>query len=272
MAAQHLTEPGIPASLHDALLRAILENPDRAAALVYGCLPERVRGRLADVPPELVDGSFVDEHLRASQSDRLFRVSLKSGRPAFIHPLLEHKSSPDPGTPLQILGYMVRIWRRYAGGRADRLRALPPIIPVVLFHGRRKWSVPLSVPDSIDADEALRPFVRSMRYVLHDLGRTDLERLSGDGAVRAGLSALAASSWPDMTQEALVRILSGLPDDGVWFSYGGSRFFQVSAFALFFSWRDPASTPDLADSAKIRRPVRDFSIFCRNPGPGLRGW
>ena len=107
---------------------------------------------------------------------------------------------------------MVRIWRHHAEGRAERLRALPPIVPMVFYSGRREWNVPMSVLDAIDAGEDMRPFVRSMRYVLHDLRRADLWRLSGHDGAFAGLAALAAGSEPEVTAERLASILSALPD------------------------------------------------------------
>ncbi len=60
---------------------------------------------VADEPPVPLDGTFVEEDLRGSQSDKLFQVPLKGGEPGFVHLLLEHKSSPDPGTALQVLKY-----------------------------------------------------------------------------------------------------------------------------------------------------------------------
>ncbi len=208
-------QPGsVPAgNPHDRLFRVLLDHPERAAVLIRSYLPSVVRARLADTPPKLVDGTFVNEALRGIQSDRLFEVRLKTGRPAFIYALCEHKSSADPGTPLQLLGYMVAIWKRHAGHRASRLRALPPIFPLVFYHGQTAWNVPRSIFDTIADDEELRPAVRSMAYTLHDLGRIDLERTSGTGAVLAGLMTLAVGSHSEVSRESLRRILAALPED-----------------------------------------------------------
>lgn len=94
---------------HDRLFRALASDPGRAAALIRDHLPERIVGLLAATPPVALDGSYVDEALRGSQSDMLFKVKLASGGPAFVYVLVEHKSSADPGTPLQLAAYMVRI-------------------------------------------------------------------------------------------------------------------------------------------------------------------
>ena len=105
--------------------------------------------KLAGADPEPLAGSFIDPELRESFSDRLFQAALKDGRTVYLYVLIEHKSEPDPGTPVQLVGYMQRIWQRYAEqdspNRAWRYRHLPPIIPLVLYNGRLEWTVPLSL-------------------------------------------------------------------------------------------------------------------------------
>ena len=98
----------VPATPRDSLLRALVSDPGRAAALIRDHLPNRITGLLTDAMPVPPDGSFVDEALRGNRSDMLFKVELASGGPAFVYVLAEHKSHADPGTPLQLAGYMVR--------------------------------------------------------------------------------------------------------------------------------------------------------------------
>jgi len=202
----------IPGKPHDGLFRALLDDPRRAAALIRDHLPAELAARLGDGPPRLVDGSYIDRELRGSQSDRLFQVALRDGRPAFLFVLLEHKSTPDPGTPLQILGYMTRIWQRHAGRDAERLRGLPPIIPLVFYHGSQPWTVPTTLLDCIDMDPGMRPWVEGFRYILRDLGPIDYAKLSADSAVRAALGALKHAFSQDLDPALLARLIADLPD------------------------------------------------------------
>ncbi|SDE07326.1 Rpn family recombination-promoting nuclease/putative transposase [Rhodospira trueperi] len=198
---------------HDSLFRALLDDPERAATLIRERLPAEVVACLADVPPEPVDGTFIDDTLRSTRSDRLFRTPLKSGGPAFLYVLLEHKSTPDPSTPLQLLGYMVRIWEAYAEGRAGRLRALPPIFPLVVYHGVTPWAVPPSALDCLAIDDggALEQ-ARSLRYTVLDLGPITVADLSQDRLLRSGLTALKYAFQASVTADVLESILSGVPD------------------------------------------------------------
>ena len=130
----------VPAQPHDALFRALVDEPARADLLIREYLPPDIAALLADEPVRAVEGSFIDPGtLAASRSDRLFEARLEDGRGVLLYVVLEHKSRADPDTALQMMGYMHRIWQQYAGGAAGRLRALPPIIPLVFYHGRSPW-------------------------------------------------------------------------------------------------------------------------------------
>ena len=207
--ARGLTNP------HDRFVRALLSNPERASALLRDHLPPEIVDRLADGPPVALEGSYISEELRLSQSDQLFEVQLRSGEPAFLYVLLEHKSYSDPALPLQLAGYQIRIWERYAEGRAERLRALPPILPVVLYHGRERWSAPASLYDMIAGDETLRAFAQGFGYHLRDLGRIDPDRLSDHAEVRAGLMALVYAFRGREAEGVLVEMLKALRDGSV---------------------------------------------------------
>ena len=209
--------PKAPAKIsHDALFRVLLEDPDRAATLLREYLPPALSARMADGPPKLIDGTFVDDKSRVTQSDRLFEVTLKDGPPVLVYTLLEHKSAPDHGTPLQLLGYMVRIWTRFAEGKPARLRALPPIVPMLFYHGRSTWTVLQDFGEMVESDADTAPFVPTFRYDLHDLGVGPQEALSGDAPIRAVLSALRYVQRGDaVTREVLTAMLRDLPDGTV---------------------------------------------------------
>jgi predicted transposase/invertase (TIGR01784 family) len=80
----------------------------------------------------------VDEDLKRHASDLLYNVKLKSGGDARIVVLVDHKSGPEKWVALQLLRYQVQIWQEEKNDKADKL---PVVIPVVLYHGRKKWRV-----------------------------------------------------------------------------------------------------------------------------------
>lgn len=191
---------------HDSLFRALLSDAGRAEAFLRQHLPPPIVARLGPDPPVPLPGTYVDEALRNSQSDCLFQVTLKDGRTGFVYVLLEHKSTPDLRTPLQLLTYMLRIWSEYGG---QDLRRLPPIIPVVVYHGTQTWTVPRSVVEALDAEAPLRRQLRDLRYTLVDLGKVADRQLAAHPETRSGLMALKYAARPERL-ERLADILRGV--------------------------------------------------------------
>ncbi len=75
-----------------------------------------------------------------SPHDRFFRSYFQ--RPDILQALAEfvlpseHKSWSDSWVTLQLLRYMTRIWSRHE--RENRRLPLPPVIPIVIYHGRSR--------------------------------------------------------------------------------------------------------------------------------------
>jgi predicted transposase YdaD len=204
-----------PPTPHDKLFRALLDDPERARGLLRDHLPADIVAELADAPPVPLEGTFVDEALQGSQSDRLFQVALRDGREAYVYALLEHKSTPDPRTPIQLLTYMARIWDRHVAEMPADANHLPAIIPLVIYHGQRPWTVPLSVLDAVDAPDAVRERMTGLGYILRDLGPIADADLARDQALRAGLAALKYAFDKGVAPEVLVFLLAALPDESL---------------------------------------------------------
>jgi len=205
-----------PTNPHDALIKALLDAPERAAVVLRENLPPTVRERLSDALPKPLPGSYVDPHLQETHSDRLFEAQMHDGRPVFVYVLIEHKSEPDAGTPVQLLGYLQRVWQRHAeqkrDGRAARYRRLPPIIPLVIYNGQPSWTVPLSLLECIDADEPLLELQRDFGYQVRHLRPDEPSAsYSQDPAIRAVFRALAWAFVEDLGREDLIRLLRDLP-------------------------------------------------------------
>jgi hypothetical protein len=141
----------------------------------------------------------VDRELREYRSDLLYRARTIHGGAAFIYTLIEHKSWPPPRVRLQLLGYQTNIWQwwdKREGKDADgNLLPLPPILPLVVYHGEAEWRIPLNFAAGMDlGDEALRPYLLDFRYFLADIGRDDDASLSREKVLRAGLLVLKHGS------------------------------------------------------------------------------
>ena len=69
--------------------------------------------------------------------------------------------------------------------------ALTPILPIVFYHGRQEWKVPLGFQDIfLDLPALLVPYVPNFQYFLYDLTTVDDTEIKGDLILQAGLLSL----------------------------------------------------------------------------------
>ena len=181
---------------HDQFIKRLLDKPGTAGTLLRERLPSEVVALLGDDPPELMAGSFVPKELAEYRTDRLYRARTKGNRPVFIHVVIEHKSKPDPRVGLQLLGYTAQILQHLDSHRDPKgtLPPLPAVLSMVVYNGAATWTVPLSLAETTDADEELRPWLTDLRYTLVDLGRIDDGLLSRQEMLRVGFLILKHGS------------------------------------------------------------------------------
>ena len=81
---------------HDALFKTVFSDPVSAEAVLRSLLPAEVRTVLVPGSLVLEPGSFVDEELRATHADLLFRARFGE-EDALVYVLFEHQSSDAGG-------------------------------------------------------------------------------------------------------------------------------------------------------------------------------
>jgi hypothetical protein len=186
-----------------------MAHEDASEALLRERLPPELVAQLAREPPEVVDASFIDDGLRESAADRLFRLRLRRKRPLFVDCLVEHKSAPDPRVALQVLRYMVRIWEgeeRESGGKAK----LPSIVPLLVYHGAEPWNASPHFLALVEPGYSSVPKPLDFEMVVVDLGEIDDASLSSNPTLRAGLLALKYSTREAMQRARLGGILKAM--------------------------------------------------------------
>jgi hypothetical protein len=162
--------------------------------------PSNLRGLLQILAPELaaaidyarartVNRTFIPDDLRKKESDVIHLApyrDLVSGkvREILIYILIEHQSRPDPMMGLRLLLYITQLWdlqrREYLEKKTPvsewRLR---PIVPIVFYTGRRRWTPNLSVEALMELPSPLERFTPRFDALYLPLKQTPTERLTG---------------------------------------------------------------------------------------------
>lgn len=227
---------------HDKFFRELMGQPELAADFLQHYLPPEIIARLDLTKLELTYDSFIDADLQEHLSDLLYRVGLQaSDSTALIYLLFEHKSYPDELVAFQLLRYQVRAWEQ---AQREGQRKLPPIIPIVVYHGASRCTAGRNFSDLIELEHApeLKIYQADFTYQLCDLSAYSDDEIKGHAALRAGLSLLKYifrdELWPQLA--GLFELYKLLPE-------------QSALEYLRTAMRYISATTDRADIPKVRQ-------------------
>lgn len=149
--------------------------------------------------------TYVSPDLRQVYSDLVYTVGYRGGL-LRIYLLFEHKSQPEHWVLLQLLRYIVAEGEEYRK-QHPREKYLPPVYPLVLYHGRKKWRVPANFHEMVKPlPQALEPYVPQFRYALHDISPRSSTEIKGEVLTRLVQLALRYI-YSDQPQERLRELL-----------------------------------------------------------------
>ena len=228
---------------HDRFFRETLSDRKTAVDFITTYLPGNVLNRIDIDQLEICKDSFIDEEFRDYFSDLLYRVGV-FGEKGYLYFLFEHKSFYDRAASLQILEYETKIWRLdlKQAKKGDPV-SLPVIIPVLLYHGKDKWTDDASFGSLFKKHPPdLSVFIPNFEFVLVDLSKYDDECIKGAVITRVTLLLFKHIFDPDIL-EKLPKIISLLNELSE--SKSGMEYFVKFLRYLFSTLEGVADVGDL---------------------------
>jgi predicted transposase/invertase (TIGR01784 family) len=152
---------------------------------------------------EISKDSFIEKELAEYYSDLLYKVHLTDGNRGFIYVLFEHKSYYDRFVHLQLLEYMVKIWRLYIKQHKKQPDYLPIVIPLLVCHAKNEWpedTVRLASLLSGPVND-LTGYIPDFGFELYDLHRFSDDQIKGTIASRVILLLLKHIRDTDLRQK-----------------------------------------------------------------------
>ncbi|MBQ8821542.1 MAG: Rpn family recombination-promoting nuclease/putative transposase [Lachnospiraceae bacterium] len=159
------------------------------------------------------------------ESDTVKRICIKCDNDEYVFyliSLIEHKSIVDYNITMQLLKYMVCIWTEYEKSFGekykDRVRnksfRYPPILPIVYYEGKDRWTAGMELKDRIEMAEAFGAYVPNFTYELVDIHQISNEELLARGNVMSLIMLLNKiqtvedlSAFTDIPRDALEDVL-----------------------------------------------------------------
>ncbi len=172
---------------HDAIVKEVLSQKEYAVELLQRRLPAAVSRRLDFSKLRREPGSFIDAAGRERFADLLFSIPFRKSRGKLgVYLLCEHKSRPDKNIHRQLLSYIAAIYRN------DKVTF--PIIPLVLYHGRQTWDIPVNFASILEIPPKMREFLSKylpdFQYQIFDLAKDEEELLSFSAIFQSFLYSL----------------------------------------------------------------------------------
>src|SRR5215831_12668492 len=240
---------------HDMMVRAVLSDLVEARSFLQTHLPQEVSQTLRWSTLTLLESSFVDEALRASEADFLYEVERVSHEGSlWLYVLLEHQSTPDRWMRFRLLKYCCRIWDQSFRWQPDQ-RELRVIVPLVLYQGERTWSYSTEFADLFAESVRDWPGVPRFSHGLIDQSGMRPEEVQGELKTRLMQLLLMAAYHPTvawMEQVAkLLGLLSSLPPSG-----------GVNYMRIFVRYLLSTQEPEAVES--FREVLREYAPAVRD--------
>lgn len=203
---------------HDHGYKLLFSHPRMVEDLLRGFIGQEWVSRLDFGTLERVNSNLISEDFQERRNDVIWRLRWEDGKEAgwfYLYLLLEFQSTPDRFMALRLLVYVGLLLQELI--RTDGLPPsgeLPPILPVVLYNGRRAWRAPrelLALFASVP--RGLRRHLPRLEYLLVDEGRlTKEEKAKGDN-LAAALFRLEACDEPEEFSVVTSELAALVPEE-----------------------------------------------------------
>ncbi len=158
------------AKAHDHFFRMVMSDKRVAREFFEAHLPEDLLKKTDLNCLELQSGTYIDDMRQESIADILFKTVI-DGHESYLYLVVDHQSSPDELMPFRVLKYICNIIAQYLD--ATKSKRIPLIMPLVVYHGSRKWDFSTNLSDLVDAPKNLVENYFLKPFSLIDLNKID---------------------------------------------------------------------------------------------------
>jgi predicted transposase/invertase (TIGR01784 family) len=171
MKPEYLTNP------HDKFFKESFNRKEIVESFIIEYLPAHLHSRMDLGTLAILKDSFIDKELSEHFSDILYTIKL-AGKKSYLYLLFEHKSYIDPLVGFQLLRNMVKIWEGYLK-QNPKARHLPLIVPVVIYHGSKKWHVENSLLPLFDTVPGAECYIPDFKSEMFDISHLPDDQIKG---------------------------------------------------------------------------------------------
>ncbi len=181
---------------HDKFIKNNLSRIDSARSFIETYLLDRIDLSIDLLNLRLFQNDSVDTNLLEYLSDLIFYTETIPQRRQF-YLIIEHKSFPDRNIGMQMDNYIHVIRENHA--KSDEYKNdLFYVVPVILYHGKRKWDISRAIPPIGRFDGEISRFAQTLNYEFFDISRIPDDRIKGNALLRITFLTLKYIHSPEL--------------------------------------------------------------------------
>ena len=186
-------------NVHDILFKDSFSRLEVAQSFIEELFPQELKEKINLKDLKRISESFIDDELEEYFSDIIYQTNF-SNQETLVTLLFEHKSYTVPFPHIQLLQYILNIWKQEI---KDGKSVLSLVIPIVIHHGNKKWEYKSMKSYFIDLPQVLHSFIPDFDYLLFSLSDMADDQLISIKNVILSMSAMLLKHSHDENDEFL---------------------------------------------------------------------
>ena len=145
-------------NIHDNFFKTVFSKIDNIKDFLFTSLPADIQNYIDFENIEIDNTSYVSENFKGYFSDVVVKTRIID-------------SYQDKKIFIQLLRYMYLMWNKDIGEN----KPLRVIIPLVFYHGKKKWKLPVKFLEQFKIKEELKNYLLDFQYILFDTNEWNFE-------------------------------------------------------------------------------------------------
>ncbi|MFY9178361.1 MAG: Rpn family recombination-promoting nuclease/putative transposase [Venatoribacter sp.] len=215
------------ANQFDLLNKELFSHPEFVQQLLEGFTSKEISRLLDYSTLKLHSGNYITPLLNEKIEDLVWSVQMlpqpsdkphKKPTELYLYILLEFQSSRDKTMPLRMLHYTASFYHHLLKEKKLNLNKnkLPPVFPIVLYSGDKKWQIATEIQKLIQPVPAfMKPFLPQQKYFLieeQSYSFEDLEEINSPLSGTLAVKKTKASTDIERAINLLVKAALQSPD------------------------------------------------------------
>ena len=198
---------------HDAGYKYLFSAPEFVRDLIMGFVPDEWLHGLDFSTLQQYPGSYITEDFQNRADDVVWRVRV-AGEWIYLYLLIEFQSTVDNYMALRMMVYQGLLYQDLIKkGEVLIDGRLPPVLPIVLYNGKQRWTAVTNVFDLIPPVPGLvEQFKPHVRYLLVDENAYSDNQLASLRNLVAAIFRFEHPTSPESIRQLLVLLDEWLVD------------------------------------------------------------